>query len=199
MVTGGGKDRSAIIDGHPQRPATDREEDRATAPSGSDAWSVVAGIPDPELPTLSLAELGILRDVQVTTDRRVTVTVTPTYAGCPAMAAICGDIRTALHAAGYPEVEVRTVWSPPWTTDWLTDSARSKLAAAGIAPPPPAATTNTVDPGPRRGLPVVAIRPDCPRCGSALVREVSRFGGTACRSLWACQTCTEPFEHLKAH
>jgi len=196
-VSGERLDRSTAADGQEQPPTT--AADRAPAPGESDVWSVVARVPDPELPTLSIAELGILREVRVAADRRVTVTITPTYAGCPAMEAIRGDIRTALHAAGYPDVEIRTVWSPPWTTDWLTDSARSKLAAAGIAPPPPVAVATTVDPGPRRGLPIVALRPDCPRCGSSTVREVSRFGATACRSLWTCQTCTEPFEHLKAH
>lgn len=150
--------------------------------------TAVEGVPDPELPVLTIADLGILRGVSVE-DGRVVVTITPTYSGCPAMDAIRADVTAACAAAGAPGAEVRTVLSPPWTTDWLTDEGARKLAAYGIAPP-----------GPRQpGRPVaLALSVRCPQCGSPDTRETSRFSSTACKSLWTCRACREPFEHLKA-
>ncbi len=151
------------------------------------AREVVAGVTDPELRVVTIEEFGILRDVAVD-GGTVTVTITPTYSGCPAMDTIRADIRTALQRAGFADVEVRTVLSPAWTTDWISEAGRSKLAAAGIAPPgraTPAAVRLTL-----------AVR--CPRCGSPDTEQLSRFGSTACKALWRCRACTEPFEHIKA-
>jgi ring-1,2-phenylacetyl-CoA epoxidase subunit PaaD len=148
---------------------------------------------DPEIPVLTIEDLGILRDVAVDDQGRVEVTITPTYSGCPALDAIRDDVRRTLREHGYDDVRVRTVLAPAWTTDWMTPAGRDKLAAAGIAPP-----------GPRRSGPVLVqltAAPGavaCPRCGSADTREVSRFGSTACKSHWTCRACLEPFDHFKA-
>jgi ring-1,2-phenylacetyl-CoA epoxidase subunit PaaD len=142
------------------------------------AHTVVAEVPDPELPFVTVADLGILREVSEQ-DGRVVVTITPTYSGCPAMREIVADIKHRLHRAGADDVEVRVRLSPAWTTDWVTDEGRRKLREAGVAPPSghaPAA---------------------CPRCGSADTRELSRFSGTACKALHRCNECLEPFEYLK--
>lgn len=156
------------------------------------ASEVAARVVDPELRVVTIAELGVLRAVEAGEDRAV-VTITPTYTGCPAMDVIRADIATALRAAGWSEVEVVTRLHPPWTTDWITESGRAKLAAAGIAPPP------AVSAGSRRMLPLLGDAPKCPRCGSARTEQVSRFGSTACTSLWRCRACAEPFPHVKAH
>ncbi|GAA4917527.1 ring-1,2-phenylacetyl-CoA epoxidase subunit PaaD [Stackebrandtia albiflava] len=158
----------------------------------ADAFATAAAVTDPELPVVTIAELGILRDAHGD-GTTATVTITPTYSGCPAMGTIRADIARALRAAGYTEVDIRTEYAPAWTTDWITPAGRRKLAAAGIAPPGAA-------PGGRTGLPLVgAPPPECPRCGSTEVAELSRFGPTACTSLWRCHTCLEPFEHVKPH
>jgi ring-1,2-phenylacetyl-CoA epoxidase subunit PaaD len=149
------------------------------------AWETAASVLDPELPALTIADLGILRDVRET-GGAVTVTITPTYSGCPAMAQIAADLRRRLGEAGYRDVAVRTELSPAWTTDWITPDGRRKLAEAGIAPP-----------GARPVLVQLAVR--CPRCGSADTREISRFSGTACKALRQCRACLEPFEHVKEH
>jgi ring-1,2-phenylacetyl-CoA epoxidase subunit PaaD len=150
------------------------------------AFDVAAAVVDPEIRVVTIAELGILRDVTVDGER-VTVTITPTYSGCPAMDVIRADIRRALGAAGYPDVEVITALRPAWSTDRISDSGRSKLAAAGIAPP-----------GPSRGPIALTFAVRCPRCGSLETEELSRFGSTACKALWRCRSCTEPFDHVKA-
>lgn len=157
--------------------------------TAADAREVVAAVVDPEIPVLTIADLGVLRDVQVATDGAVDVTITPTYSGCPAMDAIRADIERALRAAGHPAVRVRTVLSPAWTTDWLTDAGRRKLAAHGIAPPGRARESGPVP---------VALGVRCPRCGSVDTRMTSRFGSTACKALYVCRACAEPFDHLKA-
>jgi ring-1,2-phenylacetyl-CoA epoxidase subunit PaaD len=139
-------------------------------------WDVLAEVPDPEIPVVSVVELGIVRDVSP--ER---VTITPTYSGCPATLAIEQSIRTALDAAGYRQVRIDTVLSPPWTTNWITPEGSEKLRAYGIAPPD------------RSGA--VA----CPQCGSADVEEVSRFGSTPCKSQYRCRSCLEPFDRFKCH
>jgi ring-1,2-phenylacetyl-CoA epoxidase subunit PaaD len=153
------------------------------------AWKIAADLPDPELPVVTIADLGILRDVTEDDQGRVHVQITPTYSGCPAMETIRADLVEALTIAGYRQVDVEFVLAPAWTTDWMTDEGRQKLAAHGIAPP-----------GPRdAGGPVplqLVVR--CPRCGSPDTRESSRFGSTACKSLWVCRSCREPFDHFKA-
>jgi ring-1,2-phenylacetyl-CoA epoxidase subunit PaaD len=162
-----------------------------TAPSAS---QVAAAVTDPELPMLTLADLGILREVRES-GGGVVVTITPTYSGCPAMEAIRDDLRRALGDAGYRRVEVRTVLSPAWTTDWITPAGRDKLAAAGIAPPA-AAPKRAAGPvplvlGPSRRV----VR--CPHCGHPDTEQVAAFSATACRELRRCPACREPFEHVK--
>jgi ring-1,2-phenylacetyl-CoA epoxidase subunit PaaD len=149
----------------------------------------VAAVADPELRVLTIADLGILRGIEVAAGGRVTVTITPTYTGCPAMDVIRRDIVAAARAAGSAEVEVRTELSPPWTTDWISAAGRAKLAAAGIAPPT----------GRRAATVTLTLTMRCPLCGSPDTEELSRFGSTACKSLWACNACREPFDHFKAH
>jgi ring-1,2-phenylacetyl-CoA epoxidase subunit PaaD len=148
------------------------------------AREIVAAVRDPELPIVTIEELGILRDV-AERDGRVTVTITPTYTGCPAMDAIRADIAAALEAGGYEHVRVDTEFARPWTTDWITDAGRDKLAAAGIAPPTPARAV------------ALSLTVRCPRCGSPDTEELSRFGATACKALWRCRACREPFERVK--
>lgn len=153
------------------------------------ARRVVAEVLDPEVPVLTIDDLGILRDVEVDAAGRVMVTITPTYSGCPAMEAIRSDVTAALARHGFDDVEVRLVLAPAWTTDWMSEAGRQKLLAYGIAPPQA-----------RGNGPVgVALSLRCPQCGSGDTRELSRFGSTACKSLWVCNSCKEPFDHFKAH
>ena len=157
------------------------------------AAAVAATVTDPELPMLTLADLGVLRSVSES-GGRVVVAITPTYTGCPAMDTMRDDLEHALVSAGYPDVEIRTQLSPAWTSDWISASGRRKLAAAGIAPPGAA---------PRRSGPIPLTlsapvsRVPCPHCGSADTEEQSRFGATACKALRRCRACLEPFEHVK--
>ncbi len=174
---------------------------RATRALDPETARAAAGaVTDPELPVLTIAELGILRAVRVQPDGMdggegvVEVDLTPTYAGCPALEAIEADVKAALHAAGAAEVRVRRVLAPAWTTDWITESGREKLAAAGIAPPSPAGRAGAAWSGPVD----VTLTVRCPRCGSTATRELSRFGPTACTALRTCESCREPFEHVKA-
>lgn len=156
--------------------------------------AAVAAVVDPEIRVVTIEDLGILRDVAMS-DERVTVTITPTYSGCPAMDVIREDIATAIRAAGHDDVEVVTVLSPAWSTDRITETGREKLRAAGIAPP------GRVDGSVRvaLGLPTLREPVACPRCGSTSTEELSRFGSTACKSLWRCRACAEPFDQVKAH
>jgi ring-1,2-phenylacetyl-CoA epoxidase subunit PaaD len=154
------------------------------------ATAAAAAVPDPEVPVLTIADLGVLRDVTVDADGLVIVTVTPTYSGCPAMDVIRRDVEDAVRAAGFSAVEVRTVLSPAWTTDWMTEVGRQALADYGIAPPQRLSSTT--------GPTLVSLSVRCPQCGSADTRELSRFGSTACKSLWSCNACLEPFDHFKA-
>jgi ring-1,2-phenylacetyl-CoA epoxidase subunit PaaD len=166
----------------------------ATRAPATQARAVAASVTDPELPHLTLADLGILRDVRIVKGT-VIVEITPTYTGCPAMGVMRADLVHALHSAGFADVEVRTVLSPAWTTDWITADGRRKLAAAGIAPPgnAPARSAGpvplTLEP-PRRTV-------ACPLCGSADTEEISEFSATACKALRRCRACREPFEHVK--
>ena len=160
----------------------------ATATLRDRALAVLETVTDPEIPVLTIADLGILRDVAVH-GKRVEVTITPTYSGCPAMNIIAMEIETALARAGI-EARVRTSLSPAWTTDWLTDAGRRKLAAFGIAPPERT--------GSRRAL-FGESRPACPLCGSADTAQISEFGSTACKSLHRCRACREPFDAFKCH
>lgn len=158
------------------------------------ARQVAAAAPDPELPMLTVGDLGILRDVTVD-GTRVVVSLTPTYSGCPAVREIKQDVSGRLAAAGFGDVEVRTVLSPAWSTDWITPEGRRKLSAAGIAPPG-AAPIRTTGPVP---LTLSASKPPvaCPACGSADTDRTAAFSGTACKDLYRCRACAEPFEHIK--
>ncbi len=163
---------------------------RAT-PSVEELLRVLDEVKDPEVPVLSVVELGIIRDVSVQNDT-VTVTVTPTYSGCPAMAVIERDIADALRAHGIDRVEIRTTYTPAWTTEWIPAAAREKLRAYGIAPPGPAMQDAPIAIGRRRH----AVR--CPYCGSLDTQMQSEFGSTACKSIHVCRSCTQPFEEFKA-
>ena len=153
------------------------------------ARALAAAVPDPEVPVLTIGDLGVLRGVTVDAAGRVEVVITPTYSGCPAMETIRRDVEHVLVDNGFHQVEVRQVLSPAWTTDWMSEAGRRKLTEYGIAPPT----------GRRPAGPValtLAVR--CPQCGSADTRELSRFGSTACKALWQCRSCGEPFDHFKA-
>ena len=157
------------------------------------AAAVAATVTDPELPMLTLADLGVLRSVSES-GGRVVVAITPTYTGCPAMDTMRDDLEHALVSAGFTDVEIRTQLSPSWSSDWISAAGRQKLTAAGIAPPGAA---------PRRSGPipltlsVPVSRVLCPHCGSVDTEEQSRFGATACKALRRCRACLEPFEHVK--
>lgn len=138
-------------------------------------WRVLEDVPDPEIPVLSVVDLGIVR--KITPER---VTITPTYTGCPATQVIARDIRDALDAAGFRDVAIETTLSPPWTTEWISEAGKAKLHAYGIAPPGQGAVT-------------------CPQCGSGDTEEISRFGSTPCKAQWRCRTCLEPFDLFKCH
>lgn len=154
------------------------------------ARQAAAAVVDPELRVLTIEDLGVLRDVREDSETgRITVTITPTYTGCPAMDVIRADIRAALAAAGHPAAEVVTVYAPAWSTDWISETGRAKLAAAGIAPPGPAGGSGPIP---------LALTVRCPHCGAADTEQISRFGSTACKSLWRCRACLEPFDHLRA-
>ncbi len=150
--------------------------------------AVLASVPDPEIPAVTVVDLGISRGVRRRPDGSYAVVLTPTYTGCPATLAIEASVRSALDAAGYGQVAVVTELSPAWTTDWITDEGREKLRAYGIAPP-------------ERGAAAASLRPEvppaCPQCRSLNTQEVSRFGSTPCKSLWRCLGCAEPFDRFK--
>ncbi|MGP4114909.1 1,2-phenylacetyl-CoA epoxidase subunit PaaD [Streptomyces sp. 4N509B] len=163
-------------------------------------------VTDPELPMLTIEELGVLRQVAIDPDGTVVATLTPTYSGCPAVAEMRAAVDRRLRAAGFPRVAVRTALAPPWTTDWITAAGRRKLAEHGIAPPGPAAPHPEPPgggPGPGRPLPLTlsptrrAAPPPCPRCHATDTRQTSPFSATPCRDLWHCRSCREPFEHVK--
>jgi ring-1,2-phenylacetyl-CoA epoxidase subunit PaaD len=161
----------------------------------TDPRRVAESVVDPELPLLTLADLGVLRDVRTEGDGTVVVEITPTYSGCPAMGVMRADLVHALHRAGYPRVDVRTVLAPAWSTDWITAEGRRKLTEAGIAPPAEA------PPRPDGPVPLDLGPPrraaSCPLCGSPDTEELSEFGATACTALRRCRRCREPFEHVK--
>ncbi|MEU0839979.1 1,2-phenylacetyl-CoA epoxidase subunit PaaD [Streptomyces sp. NPDC005962] len=151
---------------------------------------LAGAVPDPELPMVSLAELGVLRGLRVPAPGRVEVELTPTYTGCPAVESMAADIERVLHDHGMAEVEVRTVLAPPWTTDAISAEGRRKLAESGIAPPAPQRAA--------AGGPVpVELTVRCPHCGSTETTLLSRFSSTACKALRRCETCREPFDHFK--
>lgn len=169
-------------------------------PSAHDAvWAALAELADPEIPVISLRELGILREVRTGADGNTEVVITPTYSGCPAMGQIEDDVRAALLGAGL-QARVVTQLSPAWTTDWMTDAAREKLRAYGIAPPQCGSATveasgSNVIKFSRQATPRESV--PCPQCGSTHTTETSPFGSTACKALYRCLDCLEPFDYFK--
>ncbi len=163
----------------------------ATRPTREAILAILDTVMDPEVPVLSVRELGIVRDVTVDPDGAATVVVTPTYSGCPAIRVIEQDITSALHDAGVEDVRIQTVYSPAWTSDWIPDSARAKLKAYGIAPPTPVASTELVQ------LLRAPRTPQCPYCDSHDTEVRSEFGSTACKSICWCRSCGQPFEEFK--
>lgn len=155
-------------------------------------YEILGTVPDPEVPVISVVELGIVRDAEVAADGGVTVTITPTYSGCPAMHEIEKDIRVALAGAGVPRVEVRTVLAPAWTTDWIGPEAREKLRRYGIAPP------GRAEPGGLVTLARARVPVECPWCGSRNTTLKSEFGSTACKAIHVCNDCRQPFDEFKA-
>lgn len=166
-----------------------------TTTTQEEAWRIAAAVTDPEVPVLTIEDLGVLRDVAVD-GGRVSVTLTPTYSGCPALDTMRDDVILALTAAGFGDVDVRITLTPAWTTDWMTDAGRRKLTEFGIAPPTGRSTLRQAQgsQGPVR----LRLAVKCPRCGSLDTHEVSRFGSTSCKALHECRACLEPFDHFKA-
>ena len=159
------------------------------------AREIVESILDPEMPMVTLADLGIIREVRLDDPGAVTVTITPTYSGCPAMATIRDDISAALHCHGFADVTIRTSLTPAWSADWITDEGRAKLVEAGYSPPGAAPL--------RRSGPIpltLTARPRevaCPQCGSTRTQLISEFGATLCKAHYQCLACAEPFDHVK--
>ncbi|TFB81388.1 1,2-phenylacetyl-CoA epoxidase subunit PaaD [Terrimesophilobacter mesophilus] len=169
--------------------------ERTARPRPSDGesarvWDVAATVLDPEVPVLTIGDLGVLRSADVI-DGRAHVTITPTYSGCPAMDSIRTDVASALAEAGYADATVELVLSPAWTTDWMSEDGKRKLEEYGIAPP------SGLTPVRRAGSIRVAITVGCPQCGSLDTRELSRFGSTSCKALYVCNACHEPFDYFK--
>ncbi|MGO4234676.1 1,2-phenylacetyl-CoA epoxidase subunit PaaD [Pseudarthrobacter sp. YAF2] len=156
------------------------------------AWDIAATVVDPEIPVLSIADLGILRKVDVGTDGSVKVTITPTYSGCPAMDAIRDDLQAAFKKEGYQETKVDLVLAPAWTTDWMTEAGKQKLQEYGIAPP-----TGNSKAGGHTGAIRLRMAVKCPQCNSLNTKELTRFGSTSCKALYVCQDCKEPFDYFK--
>lgn len=151
----------------------------STKASISDVWDWLAEVPDPEIPAISLVDLGIIRNIVWQGDR-LEITVTPTYSGCPATSVINFEIEAALRARGIENLSLKRQIAPPWTTDWLSDAGRARLEDYGIAPPQPAG-------GPQH----------CPQCKSTKVERISQFGSTPCKAQWRCRECLEPFDYFK--
>ncbi|MEZ2388389.1 1,2-phenylacetyl-CoA epoxidase subunit PaaD [bacterium RCC_150] len=174
------------------------KEPSAKAPKTAQqkAWDIAATVCDPEIPVLTIEDLGILREVALFDDGgpvpAVQVTITPTYSGCPAMDAIRDDLKTAFTNAGYPSVYVELVLAPAWTTDWMTESGKAKLQEYGIAPPSGRAAA-----GGHSGPVRLTLAVKCPQCSSLNTKELTRFGSTSCKALFVCQDCKEPFDYFK--
>lgn len=162
---------------------------QATTPLERDVWRLLEDVPDPEIPVLSITDLGVIRYVRGSDERHITVGVSPTYTGCPATEVIQASIKSKLHDSGYDNVHVETVLSPPWSSDWLTERGRDKLREYGIAPPAHSVSS------PRHLVREPNVQ--CPRCSSAHTQRVSEYGSTPCKALYKCTDCLEPFEYFK--
>jgi len=170
----------------------------ASVPALDRVWSWLDGVPDPEIPVISVVELGIVRDLEWLTGSEdgepvLRVAITPTYSGCPATDVIAGDIEQALRSRGIRNLRLENRLTPPWTTDWITASGRHKLREYGIAPPAERADASARLAGIKAAPPVVA----CPRCGSTSTSKVSEFGSTPCKAQYRCRECLEPFDYFK--
>ena len=156
-------------------------------------WKLMEEVHDPEVPVLSVLDLGIIREIELNPNGNPIITITPTYSGCPAMDVISMNIRFKLIEHGYKNIEIRTVLSPAWTTDWMTEKGKEKLKAYGIAPPNPKQMVCTPDYFQQEE----SIQ--CPHCNSYNTRMISQFGSTACKALYQCNDCQEPFDYFKCH
>jgi ring-1,2-phenylacetyl-CoA epoxidase subunit PaaD len=159
--------------------------------SKEDIWDMLKGIPDPEIPVINIVDLGILREVEIKDDR-VIVSITPTYSGCPAMQAISDEIKSTLKGSGIDNAEIKLVYHPVWTTDWLSDDAKERLREYGIAPPEKTSTDKSL-------LMAEPKKVFCPRCNSLHTELISQFSSTACKALYRCLDCKEPFDYFKCH
>jgi ring-1,2-phenylacetyl-CoA epoxidase subunit PaaD len=161
-------------------------------------WARLAGVPDPEIPVISIVDLGIVRDVMMSEEGVCTVTLTPTYSGCPATEVIAADVREALSSMGCTSTVIKTQLSPAWTTDWMNDETKAKLREYGIAPPH--VTSNSEQ---RIGLSAIGGRRQvdiaCPRCASLSTETLSQYGSTPCKAQYRCLACREPFDYFKPH
>lgn len=153
-------------------------------------YEVLSEIPDPEIPVISITDLGVIREVIVTGDTSIELKITPTYSGCPAMQQIDADVRKKLGEKGFKEIKINTIYSPPWTTDWINDAAKERLRAYGIAPPEHSTQDKSWLTGKEKSV-------SCPRCKSPHTKLISQFGSTACKALYQCQDCLEPFDYFK--
>ncbi|MCU6496427.1 phenylacetate-CoA oxygenase subunit PaaJ [Rugamonas sp. A1-17] len=182
----------------------DRSADGAAsagAPTAAQVWAWLAEVSDPEIPVISIVDLGIVRDVRLAADGACTVTITPTYSGCPAMQVIAESITNALHAHGLQDVRLQNQLSPAWTTDWMSEEGKAKLKGYGIAPP----AQQVIDISglhagaaiSRRAQPRLTVA--CPNCGSTHTEITSQFGSTPCKALYKCLDCREPFDYFKCH
>lgn len=156
----------------------------------ADVYSLLNEIPDPEIPVISIVELGVIREITQHGNKSIEVKITPTYSGCPAMKQMEDDVRTKLSEAGFKDIKINTVYTPAWTTDWLNQDARNKLQAYGIAPPEESTTDKSFLTGKSRHV-------MCPRCKSRNTVMVSQFGSTACKALYKCNDCLEAFDYFK--
>lgn len=155
-----------------------------------DIFNLLSEIPDPEIPVISIIELGVIRNVEISNDTTISLKITPTYSGCPAMKQIEDDVRKKLSENGFTTIDIKTIFSPPWTTDWITPEAKEKLRKYGIAPPENSTEDKSWLTGKEKKI-------ACPRCKSTNTKLISQFGSTACKALYQCKDCLEPFDYFK--
>jgi ring-1,2-phenylacetyl-CoA epoxidase subunit PaaD len=158
--------------------------------TAEDIFTLLSEIPDPEIPVISIIELGVIRNVEIINDSTISLKITPTYSGCPAMKQIEDDVKKKLSENGFTTIDIKTIFSPPWTTDWITPEAKEKLRKYGIAPPENSTEDKSWLTGKEKKI-------ACPRCKSLNTKLISQFGSTACKALYQCQDCLEPFDYFK--
>ena len=157
-------------------------------------WDILQTIPDPEVPAISIVELGVVREVEIVDEQTIKIKITPTYSGCPALKTMEEDVREKLLSQGFQNIEIETVYKPAWTTDWLSEITKQKLKSYGIAPPPKLTFEHLIPLGRLKNQPL-----ECPFCESTDTKLTSQFGSTACKALYFCNHCHQPFEHFKCH